>query len=67
MLSLEGMMIVAYLGDGEVYCRKCGEAAGLPMSAAMSRYEAESSFFSEGVNCDRCSDEIVEYYPEESE
>lgn len=60
MLSLSQMQIIAYLGDGEVYCRKCGEGKHLPMSKALSEYDVDSQF-SDGLSCGECDKEIVEY------
>ena len=69
MLSIESMTITAYISDGSVLCRACGEKAKLPASDAQCDYTMQSDFY-DGVSCDDCGEEIVEYPeddPEEEE
>ncbi len=71
MLSIEQMTVVAYMEDGCIVCRKCGEAAGMPAKDALCAYSVESDFSEDGLWCDDCGKEIVEPYvedePEEDE
>ena len=66
MLSAEQLIITAYIGDGVILCRSCGEAEGLPMKDAMCDYAMQSDF-EEGAWCEDCGKEIVEPYEEELE
>lgn len=66
MLSLSQMQIIAYLGDGDVVCRSCGEEAGWPMKHALSQYDVESSF-SDGLSCENCGAVIIEYREREED
>ena len=43
MLSMEQLTTVAYMTDGGILCRKCGEAEGLPTSDALCAYSAAIS------------------------
>lgn len=61
MLSIEQLTILSYVDDG-VYCRKCGEDAGLPYSKAVCAYETYNFAGNEGLTCDTCGTEIVEPY-----
>jgi hypothetical protein len=67
MLSIEQMTIVAYLGDGFIVCRECGEKDGMPARDALCAYSVESDFSEDGLCCDECSKVIVEPYVEEPE
>ena len=63
MLSAEQLIIVAYLHNDSILCRRCGE--GTPeckMGEAMSAYEAGEFAGNEGLTCEDCGDEIVEAY-----
>ena len=66
MLSIESMTITAYISDGSVLCRACGEKAKLPASDAQCDYTMQSEF-EEGAWCDDCGKEIVEPYVEEQD
>ena len=68
MLSIEQMTITAYLTDGDIVCRACGEKAGLPTKDALCDYTMQSEFSDEcGAYCGDCGKEIVEPYVEEAE
>jgi len=58
MLSIEQLTIVAYMTDGGILCRKCGEAEGLPTKDALCAYSAGEYAGSEGLYCDDCGFEI---------
>ena len=58
MLSIEQLTIVAYMTDGGILCRKCGEAEGLPTKDALCAYSAGEYAGNEGLYCDSCSFEI---------
>lgn len=64
MLSISQLTVAAYMTDGAVVCRECGENAKLPTGAALIQYTLESDF-PEGLSCDSCGKELVE--PEEQE
>ena len=66
MLSIEQMTITAYITDGGILCRKCGEKENLPAKDALCDYSMQSEF-EEGAWCDSCGYEIVEPYEEEAE
>ena len=58
MLSIEQLTVVAYVTDGGVLCRKCGEKSGLPTSDALCAYSAGEYAGNEGLYCDECGHEI---------
>ena len=62
MLSIEQLTIVAYVTDGDILCRKCGEKQGLPTKDALCAYSAGEFADNDGLYCGDCSKEIVEPY-----
>ena len=65
MLSLSQLTPVAYLADGEILCIKCGDKAGLPISAQIIEYSLDSDFAEDGCWCGECGKELVEPYVED--
>lgn len=59
MLTAFQVDVVAYMGDGEVYCPDCVPSDQDCTDNAMIRYSAEESW-PEGLNCGECHAEIVE-------
>jgi hypothetical protein len=64
MLSIEQMTVTAYITDGAILCRKCGEKEGLPAKDGLCDYTMQSEFSEDGLYCDTCGKEIVEPYVE---
>lgn len=62
MLSIEQLTIVAYMTDGGILCRKCGEKERLPMKDALCAYTAGEYAGYDGLYCDSCNFEIDEPY-----
>jgi predicted RNA-binding Zn-ribbon protein involved in translation (DUF1610 family) len=63
MLSAEQLIIVAYLHDCSVLCRRCGEAnPETKMGEALSAYEAGEYAGTGGLTCEDCGEEIIEAY-----
>ena len=66
MLSASQLVIVAYVTDGAIVCRDCGEKAGLPTKDALIEYSAQeyASEENRGLYCDDCGEEIIPMGPQ---
>jgi hypothetical protein len=62
MLTGFQVEVVAYLGDGAIYCPECVDDQELPGTkneAALIRYTVDEEFAC-GLSCDSCGAEIVD-------
>ena len=58
MLSIEALTVIAYLGDGFIVCRACGEKRNMLISDSLCEYNLGE--WSEGCYCNDCDAEIIE-------
>ena len=64
MFGPEYFTVAAYMTDGSILCRECGDKAGLPCSDQVTQSEFNDGW-EDGCYCDDCGAEIAA--PEESE
>lgn len=60
MFGIDYLTVGAYIVDGAVLCRACGEKRGLPTNDSVSVNEIENAFAHDGTFCDDCCAEVVE-------
>ena len=67
MMGPEYFTVGAYITDGDVLCRDCGEKAKLPTSDSISLAQVWESWGSDeyGCYCGQCGEEICEPYVED--
>jgi hypothetical protein len=60
MMGPEYFTVAAYITDGAIICRECGEMRGLPASDQLTKATVEADYQDDGLYCDGCTKEIVE-------